>query len=102
MYKLLTNIKFLSHFTILFNPFLLRRKSDNFSPLICSNKALVFDSKIAYYAKNPSIQAYHQWKRGISDNYDFNAEYNSPSDLIGMAYVALLASFPDVSLTLML
>ena len=74
MYKLLTNIKFLSHFTILFNPFLLRRKSDNFSPLICSNKALVFDSKSAYYAKNPSIQAYHQWKRGISVNYDFNAE----------------------------
>ena len=55
MYKLLTNIKFLSHFTIF-------------------NKALVFDSKIAYYAKNPSIQAYHQWKRGISVNYDFNAE----------------------------
>ena len=74
MYKLLTNIKFLSHFTILFHSFLFMRKSDKFFLLIYSNKALVFDSKIAYYAKNPSIQAYHQWKRGISVNYDFNAE----------------------------
>ena len=52
MYKLLTNIKFLSHFTILFHSFLFMRKSDKFFLLIYSNKALVFDSEIVLYPES--------------------------------------------------